>query len=73
MTCNDCIHIAVCYRRVGMTSDRYAEKCGDFKDDVVKNIKTKMLHKIEINKEYSTSFYMDGLRDGLAIIDEYER
>lgn len=30
MTCNDCIHIAVCYRRVGMTSDSYAEKCGDY-------------------------------------------
>lgn len=30
MTCNECIHIAVCYRRVGMTSDSYANKCGDF-------------------------------------------
>ena len=30
MTCNDCIHQAVCYRRVGMTSDSYADKCGDF-------------------------------------------
>ena len=28
--CVDCIHIAVCYRRVGMTSDSYAEKCGDY-------------------------------------------
>lgn len=73
MTCNECIHKAVCYRYSYGLPENYAEKCGDFKDDVVKNIKTKMLHKIEINKEYSTSFYMDGLRDGLAIIDECER
>lgn len=30
MTCDDCIHKSVCYRRIESVSPSYADKCGDF-------------------------------------------
>ena len=33
MTCDDCIHKSVCYRRIESVSPSYADKCGDFESD----------------------------------------
>lgn len=33
MTCDDCIHKSVCYRRIESVSTSYADKCGDFESD----------------------------------------
>ena len=33
MTCDDCIHKSVCYRRIESVSISYADKCGDFESD----------------------------------------
>jgi hypothetical protein len=33
MTCDDCIHKSVCYRRIESVSTSYADKCGDFMHD----------------------------------------
>ena len=33
MTCDDCIHKSVCYRRIESVSPFYADKCGDFESD----------------------------------------
>lgn len=32
MTCNDCNHIAVCYRYSYGIPQHYADKCGDFEE-----------------------------------------
>ena len=35
MTCKDCIHRDVCYKRESVPDENYAEKCGDFISDKV--------------------------------------
>ena len=35
MTCKDCIHRDVCYKRESVPDENYAEKCGDFIYDKV--------------------------------------
>ena len=63
MTCNDCIHIAVCYRYSHGLPVKYANKCGNYEPSRPKghwiNIKIKDKWKLkcsECNQIYDISF-----------------
>lgn len=51
MTCDDCIHKSVCYRRIESVSTSYADKCGDFMSE--QEPKSEWEHDHEILKAYS--------------------
>ena len=69
MTCKECIHNAVCYRRDCVTSD-YAIKCGDyFSNNVIDDIKA----EIPILSHWQTDDGQDLLMvaDALECIDNH--
>ena len=69
MTCKECIHNAVCYRRNYVISD-YANKCGDyFSDNVIEDIKAEIQQVVE--EEADDTRWSRGLHYALIIIDKH--
>ena len=79
MTCKDCIHNAVCYRKDTISSD-YADKCGDYiSDSLIDDIKAEiesMMKRIRPRFESMevvvyTRGFNDGIGNALKIIDKH--